>query len=81
MPTVMPIPLKSTRAIEQRVAHALTNIERFTRNVPVDWPTPMMSDEEIEYWAIRYEFHDLAKLGLRFILFLQNPREFLRRLA
>ena len=80
MPTVMPLPLKP-RAGEHHVVRQLLNIELFTRNVPVDWPTPLMSDEEIEYWAQRYEFHDLAKIGLRFILFMQSPREFLRKLA
>jgi hypothetical protein len=80
MATVMPISLKP-RAAERQSVLQLMNVEMFTRNTSVDWPTPLLSDEEIEYWAQRYEFYDLAKHGLRFILFMQCPREFLRRLA
>lgn len=80
MATVMPLPLKS-RTAERQAVRQLLNVELFTRNVPTEWPTPLLADEEIEYWAQRYEFHGLARLGLRFILFMQSPREFLRRLA
>ena len=38
----------------------------------------MMSDEELEYWAQRYEFYDLRLRGVRFITFLQCPMYWLR---
>lgn len=80
MATVMSLPTKP-RAVEQRAAQTLANIERFYRCTVHDLPTPMMSESEIDYWAQRYDFHDLAKRGLPFILFLQCPRQFLLRMA
>jgi len=55
----------------------LKNLERFTRSA-VDWPTPMLSDAEIEHWAQRYEFYELRRRGVRFITFLQCPMYWLK---
>ncbi|MCR4300101.1 MAG: hypothetical protein NUV51_00655 [Sulfuricaulis sp.] len=62
---------------EAPIRRTLENLERFTCSV-VDWPTPMMSDAEMENWAQRYELHDIAKRGVRFITFLQCPAYWLK---
>jgi hypothetical protein len=59
-------------------AISLANLERYTC-AAVDWPTPILPDENIEYWAQRYELYQLHTTGLRFILFLQSPLYWLRR--
>jgi hypothetical protein len=60
------------------VARSLANLERYV-SAAVDWPTPILSDEDIEYWAQRYELYGLREHGVRFILFMQSPLYWLRR--
>lgn len=60
------------------VARSFANLERYTREA-VDWPTPILSDVEIEYWAQRYDLYGLREHGLRFITFLQSPLYWLKR--
>jgi hypothetical protein len=59
-------------------AISLTNLERYA-SAAVDWPTPILHDAEIEYWAQRYELYQLHATGLRFILFMQSPLYWLTR--
>jgi len=59
-------------------AISLANLERYV-SAAVDWPTPILHDAEIEYWAQRYELYQLHATGLRFILFLQSPRYWIKR--
>ena len=65
------------RRHEAPMKRALENLERFTCSA-VDWPTPMLSDEDLEYWAQRYEFYDLRLRVVRFITLLQCPVYWLR---
>jgi len=59
-------------------AISLTNLERYTRDV-VDWPTPIMSDDELEFWARCYHANKFPEAGIRFIFFLQCRRFWLER--
>jgi len=70
-------PLRPPNRIDP-VARSLANLERYV-SAAVDWPTPILPDAEIEYWAQRYELYRLHATGLRFILFLQSPLYWLRR--
>jgi hypothetical protein len=62
----------------KHAARSLANLEHYV-SAAVDWPTPILPDENIEYWAQRYELYQLHTTGLRFILFLQSPLYWLRR--
>lgn len=60
---------------------ALTQTDRFALDTSLDWPTPILPDQEIEYWARQYQIDNLAETGLRFILFLQCPQAWRRSTA
>ena len=62
--------------MEQSTKQTVDNVEAFAvqmRDSLASYPTPIISDEALEYWANFYEKFDIEKTGLRFILFLQNP--------
>ena len=71
----------SIENLEQSTNRTADNVEAFAmqmRDSMASYPTPIISDETLEYWANFYEKYDIEKTGLRFILFLQNPTLYMK---
>lgn len=67
-----------TNLTERRMCQQLKAVEAFVLQVrnPVDWPTPILSDELLAALGDFFQQERLWTRGVRFIFFCQSPRAF-----
>ena len=63
------------QSLSDKEVEALKNIRELAlRDSMAAYPTPVVSDEALEFWADYYRKFEINKLGMYFLVFMQNPR-------